>query len=98
MASIHVRTGDVLKKRVQKVLRGMGLDVSGVVNMCFQYIVLNERLPFTPSAHPEEVVKPLSPKLEKKWMEWEEAALREGKFYTSAEEMHRDILGDNYAS
>ena len=54
MANIHVRLDDKLKRDVQKILKKIGLDVSGAVKLYFQQIILSERIPFTPSARPEE--------------------------------------------
>lgn len=98
MASIHVRIDDRQKKRFQKLLEQMGIDISAAFLMYVQYILRNRRLPFMPSTAPDEVVRTIPPEVERKWIEWEKEALREGKSYASAEEMHRDILGDDYAS
>lgn len=87
MASLHIRIDAKLKQKVQRILQQMGLDMSSAVTMYLQHIVLNEELPFTPSAHPEEPVRPLSPAIEKQWMEWEEKAMREGKIFNSAEDL-----------
>ena len=56
MASIHVRIDDKLKKNAQKILRRIGLDLSGAFTLYLQHIILNEKLPFTPSAKAEEPI------------------------------------------
>lgn len=97
MASIHVRIDDKLKRDVQKILRKIGLDVSSAVKLYLHQIVLNEEIPLRPCAHPVCMGGRLPPELDKKLWEEEQEALKEGKTYASAEELHRDILGEDYA-
>ncbi len=46
MAQLQVRTDDKLKKQAQKILKGMGLDLSTAVNMYLYQIVSTESIPF----------------------------------------------------
>lgn len=46
MATLHVRIDDATKKKVQKILDELGLDMSTAVNMYFHQIALQQGIPF----------------------------------------------------
>ena len=87
MASIHVRIDDKLKKNAQKILRRIGLDLSGAVKLYLHQIVLNEEIPLRPCAHPICMGGRLPPKLDKKLWEEEQEALKNGRVYNTPEEL-----------
>ena len=91
MALVQVRTDDHLKKQAQKVLKQLGLDLSSAVNMYLYQIVATESIPF-----PIRTVNGFTPEQEQKMLQETEEALKHGKRYDSVEELHRDILGDDY--
>jgi len=91
MASLHVRIDDVTKKKVQKILDELGLDMSTAVNMYFHQIALQKGIPFEISKErvvPEHIMR--------EWEKEVQEALASGKSYATAEEMHADILGKDY--
>lgn len=91
MATLHVRIDDATKKKVQKILDELGLDMSTAVNMYFHQIALQQGIPF--EIYKERVVPS---HIMKEWEKEVQEALASGKSYATAEEMHADILGKDY--
>jgi DNA-damage-inducible protein J len=93
MATIQVRTDDNLKKKAQDVLKEIGLDLSSAINVYLRQIVLTGSIPFQ-----IRTVNGFTPEQEEQMIRETEEALRSGKSYDSAEELHTDILGPDYAN
>ena len=98
MAHIHFRTDEEVKKKAQAILKILGLDLSTALNMYLHQIVLNEGVPGARCSHPVCFGGHIPPKLDKQLWEEEQEALKSGKTYSSAEELHKDILGEDYLS
>lgn len=87
MATIQVRTNDGIKKVVQRILANLGMDLSTAINMYLYQIARKNGIPFEiltkngmTRAEEQEILQE---------MDW---ALKYGKRYVSAKEMHDDIL------
>jgi addiction module RelB/DinJ family antitoxin len=89
MAIISVRTNPVLKRKAQEMLKKLGLDLSTAVNVYLQQIVITGGIPFR-----VRTANGFYPEEERQILQEEAEALRSGKFFESAEALHRDILGD----
>jgi len=87
MTTVQVRTDDNLKKEVQSVLKELGLDMSSAINMYFRQIVLKQGIPF-----PLRTVNGFTPEQERRMIKETEEAIKYGKQYDSAEELHKAIL------
>ncbi len=87
MSTIQVRTNEKTKKKAQKILKNLGLDLSTAINLYLMKIVVTESIPFrivtengmTPE-YEQEILKEIA---------W---AKKHGKSYSSAQEMHEDIM------
>ena len=88
-ATIQVRTDAKLKKDAQKVLEEMGLDLSSAINVYLRQIVFTGSIPF-----PLRTVNGFTPEQENQILREADEAVRKGKRYSSAAEMHRDILAE----
>lgn len=84
MTTINVRIDEKLKKDASKTLASLGLDTSSAIKMFLAQVVTEKGLPFTPSKDPA--------KIRAKWDKEVADALKNGKVYSTAEEMHRDIF------
>ncbi len=91
MSTIQVRTDGKLKKRVQKVLKDIGLDLSSAINLYLRQIVITESIPF-----PIRTENGFTPEQERKILREAEEAVKHGKRYHSAKELHKEILGEDY--
>ena len=87
MTTIQVRTNDKTKKKAQKVLKNLGLDLSTAINMYLVQIVVEEGIPF-----PIRMANGMTPEYEKKILKEIAWAKKYGKSYSSAREMHEDIM------
>lgn len=87
MSTIQVRTNDKTKKKAQKVLKHLGLDLSTAVNMYLVQIIVEEGIPF-PILTEKGMTLARKRQLRKE-AEW---AMKYGKRYSSAKEMHDDIM------
>ncbi|MBT4384566.1 type II toxin-antitoxin system RelB/DinJ family antitoxin [Candidatus Peregrinibacteria bacterium] len=92
MTTINIRTDEKLKKKAQKTLKEMGLDMSGAIKLFLQQVVITKTIPFpikTANGFTyEEGAKLLAEK--KKLV----ADIKSGKakLYSSAEELTSDLL------
>ncbi|MBI3618957.1 type II toxin-antitoxin system RelB/DinJ family antitoxin [Candidatus Peregrinibacteria bacterium] len=91
MSVIHVRTDAALKKKAQKMLKEMGLDLSSAVNLYLRQIVVTGGIPFT-----IRTVNGFTPAQERKMIREAEWAMKHGKGFNSAEELMEDILGKRW--
>lgn len=89
MAIIQVRAPDRRKKSVQRILKNMGLDLSTAINMYLVQIELHEGIPF--SIRTENGFTPEKEEQLLKEVEW---VKKNGKGYSSAEELHKAILAE----
>ncbi|MDA1209150.1 MAG: type II toxin-antitoxin system RelB/DinJ family antitoxin [bacterium] len=92
MSSLHIRIDEPTKRKVQKILKELGLDMSTAVNMYFHKIALTKSIPF-----PIEMDAEVSAKLDDIWEREIQEAIKEGASFDSSEELHKDILGSAYA-
>jgi DNA-damage-inducible protein J len=88
MSKIEVRTDDSLKRDVQQILAGLGLDLSTAVNMFLVQVRLRKGIPF-----PIVTENGFTVAEERAILREVEEAERSGKKFTSVEALHRDILG-----
>lgn len=91
IASLHVRIDEKTKKKVQKILDDLGLDMSTAINMYFHQISLQEGIPFGITKG-----RVVPAHIMKEWEREAQEALKSGKSYATAQEMHEDILGKGY--
>lgn len=87
MTTIQVRTNEKIKKTAQHILAKLGLDLSTAINIYLVQIIEKKGLPFEvltenglTATEEKEILKEIA---------W---AKKYGKRYSSAKEMHEDIL------
>ncbi len=85
-STIQIRMDKKTKEKAAKILANMGMTMSSAVQLYFNQIIKEEALPFRPGRSPKEI--------REEWDREAKEALKSGKRYSSAEEMHRDILRD----
>lgn len=85
-STIQIRMDKKTKEKAAKILANMGMTMSSAVQLYFSQIIKEEALPFRPGRSPKEI--------REEWDREAKEALKSGKRYSSAEEMHRDILRD----
>lgn len=84
--TVQIRIDQKTKLAAQKAFKSMGMDMSSGVKMFLTQVVKDQCFPFVPSTK-----KTIA--LRKKWDKEVADALKNGKRYASAKEMHEDILG-----
>ena len=84
--TMQIRIDATTKARAQKAFKGMGLDLSSGVKMFLNQVAIDQCMPFVPSTKKTRANR-------KKWDKELQWAINHGKRYSSAEEMHKDILG-----
>ncbi len=84
--TINIRIDQKTKESAQKTLEIMGLDLSSAIKIFLKQVVVEQCLPFRPS----KIGGLTRAQLDKE----EEYALKYAKRYASAEELHKDILGE----
>jgi DNA-damage-inducible protein J len=87
MTTIQVRTKADLKANANKVLHNLGLDMSTAINMYLNQIVQKGGIPF-----PILTENGYTIQQEKEILAEIKDAYKHGKTYSSAQEMHDDIL------
>lgn len=87
--TVQFRTPANLKKDVQAILGELGLDLSTAMNMYLWQIIRKGGIPF-----PILTENGMTPEAEAEMLRDAEEAMRSGKTYATAEEAHRDILGE----
>ena len=84
--TINIRIDKKTKESAQKTLQAMGLDLSSGIKLFLNQVVVDKCVPFAPRTIGG---------LTRAQLDKEEAyALKHAKRYTSAEELHKDILGE----
>ncbi len=89
MSTINVRIDAKTKHKTQKILREMGLDLSSAIKIFFNKIIITKSIPFE-----IRTVNGFTPEFEEELLQASREALKHGKSYTTAEELHADILKD----
>jgi len=84
MTTLSIRIEDGLKKKANKTLSSIGLDMSSAVKLFLNQVVTNKGLPFTPTKR-----TPLEIRAE--WDKSVAEALKSGKSYSSAKEVLADL-------
>jgi DNA-damage-inducible protein J len=85
MTTINIRIDEELKIQALKTLNKIGLDMSSAVKLFLQQVVNNGAIPFKPKTKNAYILE-----LEAEVQD----AIKNGKGYKSAEQMHRAILGN----
>jgi len=86
--TVQIRIDEKMKKEATKILKAMGLDMSTGVKLFLSQVVNTKSIPFpvmSADFWPEEKKREM--------VREAKDALENGKRYSSAEELHRDILG-----
>ena len=82
---INIRIEKSVKDKAQKTLESMGLDLSSGIKLFLNQVVTENGIPFTPSKNAVNI--------RARWDKEVAEALKSGKGYSSAREMHQVILG-----
>lgn len=85
--TIQLRIDAKTKKQAQKKFQSLGLDLSSGMKLLLRQAITDEHLSFAPTTRKWTDLR--HSRLYKKEIVW---AKKYGKRYTSAEEMHADIL------
>jgi len=86
-SNIQVRIDPKTKKQAQKTLNYLGLDMSSAVKLFLRSVVITQSIPFE-----IRTVNGFTLKQEADMIRESEEALKSGKSYRTAKEMHDDIL------
>lgn len=86
---IQVRINAKTKKEAKMVLEEIGLDISTAVNILFKQVAKTGRFPIE-----LRTINGFTPEQEKEMIRETEKAIKYGKSYATAEEMHKDIFTD----
>lgn len=84
--TVQIRIDLKTKLAAQRAFKSMGMDMSSGVKMFLTQVVKDQCFPFVPSTK-----KTIA--LRKKWDKEVAEALKSGKRYKTAKEMHEDVLG-----
>ena len=85
MTTLSIRIEEKTKREASKTLSALGLDLSSAVKMFLNQVVIEQGIPFKSSRTPKQIRE-----------EWDKEvawALKHGKSYSTAEEMHKAIFG-----
>jgi len=88
--TIQIRVDRKIKDQASKTLEAMGIDLSAGIKLFLTGIITTQSLTFTPMT--KEGVKLRNWSVLKKEIDF---AKKNGKKYTSAEKLHRDLLAQN---
>jgi addiction module RelB/DinJ family antitoxin len=83
MANLTVRMDEKLKRKAKRIFEKQGLDMSTAVKMFFSQVVAEKGVTIIP-LHKQEILK-------KRWDAEFEDTIKNGKSYSSAEEMFADM-------
>ena len=84
---INIRINPITKKKAQKTLRDLGLDLSSGVKLFLEQVVVTESIPFSPTTEAGHKLR--HARIYRKEIN---ETLRGGKSYKTAAEMNADIL------
>ena len=82
---INIRIEKSVKNKAQKTLESLGLDLSSGIKMFLSQVVAEDGIPFTPTKNAD--------KIRARWDTEVAEALKNGKGYTTAKQMHEAMLG-----
>lgn len=85
--TLQVRIDKKTKSQAQKVFRKIGLDLSSGIKLYLRQVVNHQGIPFRVITENGFTIK-----AEKQMIRETEKALKDGKGYTTAKQMHDDIL------
>ena len=85
MTTLNVRIEEKTKAQATKTLAKLGLDMSSAVKLFLTQVIKEDGLPFTPTNNAKAI--------RARWDAQVADAMKNGKSYSSAKELHRDILG-----
>lgn len=85
MTTLNVRIEEKTKAQATKTLAKLGLDMSSAVKLFLTQVIKEDGLPFTPTNNAKAI--------RARWDAQVADAMKNGKSYSSAKEMHDDILG-----
>jgi DNA-damage-inducible protein J len=85
MTTLNVRIEEKTKAQATKTLAKLGLDMSSAVKLFLTQVIKEDGLPFTPTNNTKAI--------RARWDAQIADAMKNGKSYTTAEQMYRDILG-----
>lgn len=88
MSTIQVRTNDKTKRKAQKILKNLGLDLSSAINVYLVQIVVYGGIPF-----PILTENGMTPQYEQQLLKEIEEA-KKGKGYRTARELHEAIMNE----
>lgn len=83
--TMQIRIDAPTKAKAQKAFKSMGIDMSSGVKMFLSQVAKDQCMPFVPSTTKTRAIR-------KKWDKEVAWAIKHGKIYSTAEEMHKDIL------
>lgn len=87
MSTIQVRTNGTTKKKAQKILKTMGMDLSTAINLYLVKIVVTESIPF-----PIRTENGMTLAKERELVRAISSARKSKKTYASAREAHDAIM------
>ena len=83
--TMQIRIDSSTKTRAQKAFKGMGIDMSSGVKMFLNQVAVDQCMPFIPSTNKTRAIR-------KGWDKEFAWAIKNGKGYNSAKEMHNAIM------
>lgn len=89
--TIQIRVSPELKSKAKKTFSNMGLDISSAINLFLRQTTIRQELPFkvlTENGFTKEYEKEILVALKNN--------SKGKKIYSSAKDMHKDILGKDY--
>lgn len=92
MTTINIRTDQNLKKKAQKTLKEMGLDMSGAIKLFLQQVVITKTIPFpikTANGFTQEEGEKLKTERAKLVSDIKNG---KAKLYSSVEDLTADLL------
>jgi DNA-damage-inducible protein J len=89
MTTIQIRTHEKTKKNVQKILSELGLDMSTAINVFLVQIEKQGGIPFSVLTE-----NGMTLKAERDLVALAEETRKSKKSYSSAKELHDDIIGE----
>lgn len=83
--TIQIRIDSPTKARAQKAFKAMGIDMSSGMKMFLNQVALDKCMPFIPSTKKTRAIR-------KEWDKEFAWAIKHGKRFSNAQEMHEDIM------
>ncbi|MEI7709504.1 MAG: type II toxin-antitoxin system RelB/DinJ family antitoxin [bacterium] len=83
--TMQIRIDSLTKIKAQRAFKEMGIDMSSGVKMFLTQVATDQCMPFVPSTAKTRAIR-------KQWDREVAWAIKHGKRYTSAKEMHKAIM------